>query len=92
MQEHLFKDFESKGHNGFLGHVSITLIDKTDGKDLKKREINGWGHSKPMLHLQLILQTVSDQFHEEVYMLPVGLPVSYFLYWSRMNRIIYVLI
>lgn len=41
MQEHLFKDFESKGHNGFLGHVSITLIDKTDGKDLKKREING---------------------------------------------------
>ena len=44
-----------------------------------------------MLHLQLILQTVSDQSHEEVYMLPVSLPISYFIYWLRMNRIIYVL-
>ena len=26
------------GHNGFLNNVSITLIDKTDGKNLKKRE------------------------------------------------------
>ena len=31
MQEHLFKHFNSMGHNGFLNNVSITLIDKTDG-------------------------------------------------------------
>ena len=40
MQQHLFKDFESKGHNGFLGNVSITLIDKTDGRILKREKIN----------------------------------------------------
>ena len=38
MQEHLFKHFNSMGHNGFLNNVSITLIDKTDGKNPKKRE------------------------------------------------------
>ena len=38
MQEHLFKNFNSMGHNGFLNNVSITLIDKTDGKNPKKRE------------------------------------------------------
>ena len=37
MQEHLFKHFNSMGHNGFF-NVSITLIDKTDGKNPKKRE------------------------------------------------------
>ena len=26
------------GHNGFLNNVSITLIDKADGKNPKKRE------------------------------------------------------
>ena len=26
------------GHNGFLNNISITLIDKTDGKNPKKRE------------------------------------------------------
>ena len=40
-QEHLFEHFKSEGHNGFLGNVSITLIDKTDGKDPKRRE-NYW--------------------------------------------------
>ena len=35
MQEHLFEYFKSEGHSGFLGNVSITLIDKTDGKDPK---------------------------------------------------------
>ena len=38
MQEHLFKHFNSKGHNGFLNNVSITLIDKTDSKNPKRRE------------------------------------------------------
>ena len=36
MQEHLFKHFNSMGHNGFLNKVSITLIDKTDCKNPKK--------------------------------------------------------
>ena len=38
MQEHLFKHSNSMWHNGFLNNVSITLIDKTDGKNSKKRE------------------------------------------------------
>ena len=38
MQEHMFEHFKSEGHSGFLGNVSITLIDKTDGKDPKRRE------------------------------------------------------
>ena len=38
MQEHLFKHFNSMGHNGLLNNVSVTLIDKTDGKNPKKRE------------------------------------------------------
>ena len=38
MQEHLFIHFDSIGHNGFFNNVSITLIDKTDGKNPKKRE------------------------------------------------------
>ena len=41
MQEHLFEHFKSRAHSGFLGNVSITLIDKTDGKDPKRRE-NYW--------------------------------------------------
>ena len=38
MQEYLFEHFKSKGHSGFLPNVSLTLIDKTDGKDPKRRE------------------------------------------------------
>ena len=41
MQEHLHERFYSDGHNGFLEDVTITLIDKTDGKDSKNRE-NYW--------------------------------------------------
>ena len=37
MQEHLFKHFNSMGHNNFLNNISVTLIDKTDVKP-KKRE------------------------------------------------------
>ena len=39
MQEHLHSD----GHNGFLEDVTITLIDKTDGKDPKNRDENAIG-------------------------------------------------
>ena len=38
MQEHLLKHFNNMGHNGFLKNVSVTLINKTDGKNPKKRE------------------------------------------------------
>ena len=38
MQEHLFKHFNSMGHNGFLNNVSIKLIDKTNSKNPKKRD------------------------------------------------------
>ena len=38
MQEYLYSHFGSEGHNGFLEDVSITLIGKTDGFDLTKRE------------------------------------------------------
>ena len=31
MQQHLYEHFYSEGHNGFLGNVSISLINKTDG-------------------------------------------------------------
>ena len=41
MQEHLFEHFKNEGDSGFLGNTSITLIDKTDGKDPKNRE-NCW--------------------------------------------------
>ena len=38
MQEHLFKHFNSMGRNGFLNSVSITIIDKADSKNPKKRD------------------------------------------------------
>ena len=66
MQEHLFEHFKSEGHSGFLGNVSITLIDKTDGKDPKRRE-NYWMRAlKTYALFDLILKTVSDQSHAQV--------------------------
>ena len=38
MQEHLFRDFSSPGHNEFLNDVSITFTDKTCPSDPLKRE------------------------------------------------------
>ena len=38
IQQHLDEHFYTEGHNGFLGNVSISLIDKTDGSQPKKRE------------------------------------------------------
>ena len=37
-KKHLFRHFSSPGHRGFLNDVSVTLIEKTDGSDPKKRE------------------------------------------------------
>ena len=44
LQEHLFENFNRGGHNGFLHDVSVTIIDKTDGKNPIKRE-NYWWHT-----------------------------------------------
>ena len=38
LQPELFEHFHSEKHNGFLQDCSITLIDKTDGSDLTRRE------------------------------------------------------
>ena len=40
-QEHLFQHFIIVGHSGVFGDVSITLIDKTNVKDPKRKE-NYW--------------------------------------------------
>ena len=37
-QQHLFHHFYSKGHCSFPEDVTITFADKTDHKDLKRRE------------------------------------------------------
>ena len=44
LQGHLFEHFNTEGHNGFLHGVSVTLIDKTDGKNPIKRE-DYWRHT-----------------------------------------------
>ena len=54
--------FWNEGHGGFLGYVSMTLIDE----------------AKPMRHLDLILKTASDQSHAKVSLFLVGLPFWYF--------------
>ena len=38
MKAHLLKHFDSEDYDGFLENASITLIDKTDGRDPKKKE------------------------------------------------------
>ena len=38
MQEHLYRHFSSPGHWRFLNDASVTLINKTDGSDHKKRK------------------------------------------------------
>ena len=41
VQEYLSEHLNSEGHSGILGNVSVTLIDKTNGKYPKRRE-NYW--------------------------------------------------
>ena len=38
MQQHLYEHFYSEGQNRFVGNVSISLIDKTDRSQPKKRK------------------------------------------------------
>ena len=42
MQKYLYSHFESQGHNGFLEHVSITRIDKTDGSGTKTNLLDAY--------------------------------------------------
>ena len=44
LQEPLFKHFISEGYNGFLRDASVTLIDKTDGKNCTTWKHN-WRHT-----------------------------------------------
>ena len=41
MQHYFYENFYSESHNGFLANVSISLVDKTDSVQPKKRE-NYW--------------------------------------------------
>ena len=50
MQEHLYRHLGSPGHKGFLNDVLVTLIDKTDGSDPKKRE-DYWMNTLKTMHL-----------------------------------------
>ena len=51
------------GHNGFLNNVSITLTDKTDGKNPKKREDYRRRTLKTYSPFGLNVKIVSDQPH-----------------------------
>ena len=84
MHEHLFKHFNSMIYNGFLHNDSITLIDKTDGQNPKKRDEYWRRTSKPTRPLDLMLKTVSDQPHiakNVAYGLPFYGPV-WILVWQ----------
>ena len=84
IQEHLFKHFNSHGHNGFLNNVSISLIDKTDGKNPEKRK-NYWRRTlKPTRPLDLKLKTKSDQLHIAKYV-AYGLR-SYGIVWILVRQ------
>ena len=58
MQQHLFEDFQSPEHTGFIQDVCITLIDKTDPfipttrKDYWRQILKTW------LHMVLTLEKV----------------------------------
>ena len=41
LQERLFEYFNSEGHNGFWHDVSVTMIDKTGGRNPIKRNSIG---------------------------------------------------
>ena len=38
MQKHLYEHFDLPGHTRFLEDVTVTLIDKTDPRNLTERE------------------------------------------------------
>ena len=56
MQQRLYEHFYREGHNGLLGNVSISSIDKTDGVEPKKRE-NYWMRTlKPLVLLGIYVE------------------------------------
>ena len=62
MQQQFYKHFYSDGHNGFLGNASISLIDKTDGFQPKKRE-NYWMRTlKTLVPLGLNVESTVSHF------------------------------
>ena len=61
-QEDLFSYFDSWEHTGFLENVKITLIDKTDGQNPKKRE-DYWRRTLKTYHMLpsgLMYRTLSE--------------------------------
>lgn len=44
-----------------LKNVSITLLDRADGRNSNREKITGLGHPRPIYHLDLALKTASDQ-------------------------------
>ena len=59
LQEHLFEHFNSAGHNGFLLDASVTLIDKSDGKNHTNQEYY-WQHNLKTLTPHGLINIVGD--------------------------------
>ena len=81
MQEHLYRYFSSPGHRGFLNDVSVTLIDKTDGSDLKKREDYWMNTLKTMAPYRL---NIEDSVYVDLNYcsLIFGFMTRFFLFWT----------
>ena len=62
MQEHLFEHFNSEGHNEFLHAVSVTLINKTDGKMLLNENTTGDILSKRWQLMVLMLKMIHNVY------------------------------
>ena len=72
MQQHLYEHFYSKGHNGFLGNVSIKLIDKTGGFQPKKKGKYWMRTMKALAPLGFNVESASQHF---IYWIRVFLPL-----------------
>ena len=57
MQQLLYEHFYSEDHDGFLGNVSVSLIDKTDGFQPTKRENYWMGTLKTLAPLGLTIES-----------------------------------
>ena len=63
MQEHFYKHFCSHGHNdGFLEEVTITLTNKTDGKDPKNKENYGMRTLKALARSELNIKDCPTKY------------------------------
>ena len=69
LQEHLFEHFNSEGHNGFLHDVSVTLINRTDGKILLNENTTGDLPPKRWHLLVLMLKMISELQFPCIYIL-----------------------